>query len=701
MPDFNIAIKGDVAPVVKSIGSLKAELQTLQESLKLTSSTREATSLKQEIASVKTEIKAAKDAGPLVREGSIEEARLSVKRLKAEIASLNREQLSSSEGIFLTNELKTARAELISLEKQANITSKITGNSFKDAIAPEKEFSNQIRQIGRIIPGLGIAGLFSIATTGIGLLISSITELSSSEKKAQEQAEAFKKEFKEIDLLASEASGSEQGNIAKVNSLAKAVSDSNIPYAERKRALQELREVNKNYFGDLTKEDILTGKLAATVNEYTKAIINSAIQKEYVSEIAKVAKAIADNDAAIVKSKKAVLTAQQKADEAAKSRAVDVTGENMLVTENLLAKEVTKSQEDLNEKNLESTRLKAQELALTDTLNKAVLEGLKYKDLDNKTNKKAEDALKIRLEQLQRLKALTKDATSLREIQEAIFEVQIKLVNRDQKKNHITDEEKKKLIQGYQDELNTSFKNEALSLEAIPKVRFSAPVFAEIPNKSISDVIAKATGLEKDKTTDLDYLIRIYGKKKGTYIYNKQQIQKDLGNEINGLFENLKLDAVTTLGETIGNALSGNGDALKNGLKSIIGILGNVMVQFGKYVITAALKIEALKKIVTQFAIKNPLIAVAGGIALIAAGTALKNVNVDVPKFAQGGIVTGPTIGLIGEAGKEAVIPLAKLPGLIQNSNSSPINITIGTRISDRELSAFVERANKKYNRLK
>ena len=36
-----------------------------------------------------------------------------------------------------------------------------------------------------------------------------------------------------------------------------------------------------------------------------------------------------------------------------------------------------------------------------------------------------------------------------------------------------------------------------------------------------------------------------------------------------------------------------------------------------------------------------------------------------IPKFAKGGIVTGPTLGLVGEAGPEAIIPLNKLSSVV------------------------------------
>ena len=39
--------------------------------------------------------------------------------------------------------------------------------------------------------------------------------------------------------------------------------------------------------------------------------------------------------------------------------------------------------------------------------------------------------------------------------------------------------------------------------------------------------------------------------------------------------------------------------------------------------------------------------------------------------FAEGGIVTGPVMGLVGEAGSEAIIPLDRLPQLMQQSQGN------------------------------
>jgi hypothetical protein len=50
----------------------------------------------------------------------------------------------------------------------------------------------------------------------------------------------------------------------------------------------------------------------------------------------------------------------------------------------------------------------------------------------------------------------------------------------------------------------------------------------------------------------------------------------------------------------------------------------------------------------------------------------LGNIMGHVPMFANGGIVTSPTLGIIGEAGPEAVIPLDRMGGM-----GGGMNITV------------------------
>lgn len=67
-----------------------------------------------------------------------------------------------------------------------------------------------------------------------------------------------------------------------------------------------------------------------------------------------------------------------------------------------------------------------------------------------------------------------------------------------------------------------------------------------------------------------------------------------------------------------------------------------------------------------------------------------------VPKFATGGVVTGPTLGLIGEAGPEAVMPLDKLQNFV-NMNSGGVQgggvYVIDPTGADKALVEFLRRA--------
>jgi len=47
----------------------------------------------------------------------------------------------------------------------------------------------------------------------------------------------------------------------------------------------------------------------------------------------------------------------------------------------------------------------------------------------------------------------------------------------------------------------------------------------------------------------------------------------------------------------------------------------------------------------------------------------------DIPMLAQGGIVTSPTLAMIGEAGPEAVIPLNRAGGMGMGGNTITVNV--------------------------
>jgi hypothetical protein len=143
---------------------------------------------------------------------------------------------------------------------------------------------------------------------------------------------------------------------------------------------------------------------------------------------------------------------------------------------------------------------------------------------------------------------------------------------------------------------------------------------------------------------------------------------------VNSIISDTATNAVVQLGENIGKALGGEKVDLFGGF---IELLSSGLQEIGKALIAYGVAMDAFKK-----AFSNPYAAIAAGIALVAAGAFLKSkINKtsggassgptgNVPAFANGGIISGPTMGLMGEypgakSNPEVVAPLDKLKDLI------------------------------------
>jgi hypothetical protein len=116
-------------------------------------------------------------------------------------------------------------------------------------------------------------------------------------------------------------------------------------------------------------------------------------------------------------------------------------------------------------------------------------------------------------------------------------------------------------------------------------------------------------------------------------------------------------------------------------MNSFLGILADGLIQIGQLAIATGFAIEGIKKALESL---NPVVAIAAGIALVALGTYVKGRLSESSKsmsgggataFANGGIVSGPTMGLIGEypgakSNPEVVAPLDKLKDMIGGGGS-------------------------------
>jgi len=168
----------------------------------------------------------------------------------------------------------------------------------------------------------------------------------------------------------------------------------------------------------------------------------------------------------------------------------------------------------------------------------------------------------------------------------------------------------------------------------------------------------------------------------------------------------------TGIGEALGKAMSGGGNLAQNLSKVLLTTVGGMAVQLGKLAISIGLAVEGIKKALQSL---NPAVAVAAGIALIALGSFAKAQAGKIAggggggatAFAKGGIVSGPTMGLVGEypgakSNPEVIAPLNKLQGMIGASGGGGgnVNVTGSVRVEGQDLLIAIERANETANRI-
>ena len=139
--------------------------------------------------------------------------------------------------------------------------------------------------------------------------------------------------------------------------------------------------------------------------------------------------------------------------------------------------------------------------------------------------------------------------------------------------------------------------------------------------------------------------------------------------QVNSIISDTATNAIVQLGENIGKALGGENVDLFGGF---LDLLSSGLQEIGKALIAYGIAMDAFKKAFT-----NPYAAIAAGIALVAAGALLKSKinktsgkDSKTQKFANGGIISGPTMGLMGEypgasSNPEVVAPLDKLKDMI------------------------------------
>ena len=281
-------------------------------------------------------------------------------------------------------------------------------------------------------------------------------------------------------------------------------------------------------------------------------------------------------------------------------------------------------------------------------------------------------------------------------IQEAEDEAALKSLDIDiakKKSRQQTTEETKKQNAEIKKSAEETAKAEASFIEWLEKKRFETGEKAK--KKAIEDAkLLTAANLQAGTANTPVYLdVKI---NPVSYSEAAKDIQKAT-QALNSAFATLQADAAASFGQFLGDLATGEKEAGKNFGKNMLGAIASFMDSLGKALIATAIASEAFQKLV----LTNPAAAAAAGIALIAGATIVRNSlkqGPEVKAFAEGGIVSGPTLGLVGEypgasSNPEVIAPLDKLKGMLNINNNS--GFIASTTIQGRDLAIVLERYNK------
>ena len=182
---------------------------------------------------------------------------------------------------------------------------------------------------------------------------------------------------------------------------------------------------------------------------------------------------------------------------------------------------------------------------------------------------------------------------------------------------------------------------------------------------------------------------------------------------IKGIIEGGLQDLAVGIGQALGKALASGGNLAQSLSKVVLTTIGNMASQMGKLAIGVGIGIEKIKKSLLSF---TGFGAIAAGVALVALGAFASSQAGKIGSgggggggatpFAKGGIVSGPTMGLVGEypgakSNPEVIAPLNKLQAIIGKSGGST-NVNVGgqIRLEGQDLLIAIERAQETAGRI-
>lgn len=251
---------------------------------------------------------------------------------------------------------------------------------------------------------------------------------------------------------------------------------------------------------------------------------------------------------------------------------------------------------------------------------------------------------------------------------------------------------------------------EALALKQQMLARAAAPeplAVAPLANAPVTPEIVTGNGAADAIQAQIEATTGL-----GTAFDDTRQKAVGFATDVAGAMETAAEGMAVSFGMMLGESLA-TGNKLQGVGTMILTTLADLAIQVGQIAIGVGISVEAIK---TALMTLNPIVAVIAGIALVALGSAAKNALAQsagggdsagsrgVPAFAQGGLVTGPMLAMVGDnpSGKEAIIPFERMGEFMKMAGAGEPktqNVVVTGRISGRDIYITNERAVKETKR--
>lgn len=413
------------------------------------------------------------------------------------------------------------------------------------------------------------------ALSGSGGVLIGVTAVTAAVSYVIDKYKDWKTAVDEVTAATATLEGKVQGEIQVLNALFIAARDETKSKESRARAITKINSLYGDYLPKLTQENIDTRKVAEAVDALSVSLLRQAkirgiqavIEEKYKNLAEEIARAQRDNRGG----------AALQLREQNKEIRSQITGYSELLT-SLKAQKAEGKNVDLA---IEQTKNKISELA--NSIKQAGQEIRKENFLSGFVKDQTSEARKDIEEFSSILKDLIGEDLDLSGIFTGVKPPKLK---------------GKKLLTAEQIEEYVN----AAELEDAVNEAFESLAFANnLPQLDIED-----KGIDEG----------------GWEAYFRIEELERITREFNSIMQTSVIDAFAGIGEAIGTALA-EGENLGQALaKTLLGTVGNMLVQLGELAISTGIGILAVQ---TALETLNPYVAIAAGVALVAIGSAFKS----------------------------------------------------------------------------